>query len=248
MFAQIDHIVILVTDLTTASAEYAGLGFTVTPGGEHTDGATKNALICFADGSYLELLVFQRTAEGHIWWRHTHAGPGLIDYALLPESTAAAVQAARSRGLAIAGPIAGGRQRPDGVQLAWETGRPENGVLPFLCGDVTPRSLRVPEGAAREHANGITGIAEVTIAVHDLELATHQYTLLLGREPDLSHGEIRFPLGNGQITLRAPSPTELNTGALDERLAQRGEGIFAIRFTGPDDVVRGIDRKGHPIL
>jgi hypothetical protein len=33
--------------------------------------------------------------------------------------------------------------------------------LPFWCGDVTPRSLRVPEGAHRQHANGVQGIALV---------------------------------------------------------------------------------------
>ena len=48
----IDHIVIAVRDLAAASDDYARLGFTVTLGGEHTGGATHNALISFAYGAY----------------------------------------------------------------------------------------------------------------------------------------------------------------------------------------------------
>jgi catechol 2,3-dioxygenase-like lactoylglutathione lyase family enzyme len=48
---RLDHLVILVRDLDQAVREYDVLGFTVTPGGEHTDGLTRNALIPFRDGS-----------------------------------------------------------------------------------------------------------------------------------------------------------------------------------------------------
>ena len=58
MLTGIDHIVILVRDLAAASAEHAKLGFTVTPGGAHRHGATHNALISFADGTYFELIAF----------------------------------------------------------------------------------------------------------------------------------------------------------------------------------------------
>jgi catechol 2,3-dioxygenase-like lactoylglutathione lyase family enzyme len=55
---RLDHLVILVRDLDQAVREYEVLGFTVTPGGEHADGLTRNALIPFRDGSYLELVAF----------------------------------------------------------------------------------------------------------------------------------------------------------------------------------------------
>ncbi|MEI6179461.1 MAG: VOC family protein, partial [Chloroflexales bacterium] len=51
VISAIDHLVILVGNLAAAVADYEALGFTITPGGEHTDGATHNALISFADGS-----------------------------------------------------------------------------------------------------------------------------------------------------------------------------------------------------
>ena len=58
MLNRLDHLVILVRDLDQAVREYEVLGFTVTSGGEHADGLTRNALIPFRDGSYLELVAF----------------------------------------------------------------------------------------------------------------------------------------------------------------------------------------------
>ncbi|PMP81392.1 MAG: VOC family protein, partial [Roseiflexus castenholzii] len=62
MITCIDHIVILVRDLLAAIDDYTALGFTVTPGGVHADGATHNALVAFVDGGYLELIAFRREA------------------------------------------------------------------------------------------------------------------------------------------------------------------------------------------
>src|SRR5262245_36633825 len=183
MIRGIDHIVILVSDLARASADYLALGFTVLPGGEHTGGATHNALVIFADDTYLELIAFKRPEPGHRWWRHSSTGEGLVDYALLPSAAEDDIAAARARGVAYEGPADGGRLRPDGRQVAWQLGMPPTADLPFLCGDVTPRELRVPQGAVRQHSNGVTGIAGLTIAVNDLEPSVARYRALLGRDP-----------------------------------------------------------------
>src|SRR5258706_9920850 len=134
MIRSIDHIVILVGDLDAASADYAALGFTVVPGGEHTGGETHNALVAFADDTYLELIAFKRSAPGHRWWRHVAAGGGLVDFALLPGAIEQDIAAARERGVAYTGPVAGGRLRPDGRQVAWQLGMPPSADMPFLCG------------------------------------------------------------------------------------------------------------------
>ena len=122
MIKGIDHVVILVKDLAEATADYTGLGFTVLPGGEHVDGASHNALIAFADGSYIELLAFKKEAPGHRWWpkatNEARGGEGLIDFALLPTEIENDISAARERGLAYQGPVPGGRLRPDG-QAVW---------------------------------------------------------------------------------------------------------------------------------
>jgi catechol 2,3-dioxygenase-like lactoylglutathione lyase family enzyme len=238
MIRAIDHIVILVSDLAAAIADYTALGFTVTPGGEHTGGATHNALVVFADDAYLELIAFKRPAPEHHWYRHQASGEGLIDFALLPTMIEADLAAARERGLAIEGPFPGGRLRPDGQQVEWQTGRAPSPDLPFLCGDVTPRALRVPEGAARVHANGVTGVAGLAVAVADLGVSVARYRALLGvaeREGTSMAGlsamrAATFALGDVASTLATPAD-DADT-PLRARLASRGEGPFALALRG----------------
>ncbi len=233
MIKAIDHIVILVSDLATARADYERLGFTVVDGGEHTDGSTHNALVSFADGTYLELLAFRRAAPQHRWWRHSAAGEGLIDFALLPDDTAAAVAEARARGLDLVGPTPGGRARPDGVRLEWQSAFAERPELPFLCGDVTPRELRVPGAEAWGHANEAAGVATVTIAVRDLDASAAAYSALLGQQPAIELERRVFHLGAAAIILRALAPDEPDGSELEAHLATRGEGIYALGLRGP---------------
>ncbi len=241
MITCIDHVVILVHDLTAAMGDYAALGFTVTPGGVHADGATHNALVAFADGSYLELIAFRRAAPDHLWWRHTAGGEGLIDFALLPDAIDDDVAAARARGLEIAGPFPGGRERPDGVRIAWKTARPATPDLPFLCGDVTPRDLRVPTGAARQHMNGVTGIARVLVATRNLTESAARYRALLGIEGVTGAEGVSFPLGSSAIALIAlkdcyrregPCALELRGGASGDLDPARTRGV-PIRIVTP---------------
>jgi hypothetical protein len=238
MIRSIDHIVILVYDLELAMADYTDLGFTVLPGGEHADGATRNALIVFAepnqaDSSYLELIAFKREAPDHRWWRHTRSGEGLIDFALLPDAIAADIAAADEQGLAFEGPISSGRRRPDGQELAWHMGFPPTSDLPFLCADVTPRERRVPGGVEMQHANAAVGIADLTVAVTDLAVSVAHYRALPGVTPLPSAAEVEpgarcavFSLGASSITLAAP-PDNPNS-PLRAHLDKRGEGPYAL--------------------
>jgi catechol 2,3-dioxygenase-like lactoylglutathione lyase family enzyme len=243
MIRSIDHIVILVDELEQAIADYAALGFTVTRGGEHPGKATHNALIAFADGAYLELIAYKQPAEGQRWWQlGQRGGEGLIDYALLPSSTAQDVADAQARGLELEGPNAGGRVRPDGQRLEWQTAHAATADLPFLCGDITPRSLRVPEGEARQHANGALGVAGITVAVADLDASAARYRALLGEpartaQPAVLAGlGIRMAavrLGAAQVTLASPANESGAAGAaLRQHLAVRGEGPYALALVG----------------
>ncbi len=181
----IDHVVILVKDLAQAVQDYTGLGFQVVEGGEHTDGATHNALIAFEDGSYLELIAFKRAAPQHRWWPFTQigGGEGLIDFALLPTDIEADIAAARARGVDYSGPHPGGRFRLDGIELRWQTGLPPTTDLPFLCADLTPRPLRVPDGPALVHPNGAKGIQSLVVLVSDRTASLRRYQALLGQAP-----------------------------------------------------------------
>lgn len=230
MIQALDHLVILTDDLAETVTAYEQAGFQVAPGGRHADGATENRLVAFADGTYLELLAFLRDAPQHRWSVHRAGGPGLIDFALLPQDTAAAVTEAGDRGLMLSGPYAGGRLRPDGVELRWQTAVAATADLPFLCGDETPRQLRVPAGSWTEHANGVSGIAELVIAVEQLPLSVGRYSALLGQQPLLRAGEARFTLGAATLVLRSGLSGDPLVTA---RLAARGEGpaAFGLRAT-----------------
>jgi hypothetical protein len=109
-------------------------GFTVTPGGDHADGLTYNALVPFVDGSYLELVAFRDLDRSltHRWWRVAAAGGGFADFALLSDDLAA--DAAALGDLVTRSPQQGGRIRPDGVEIKWRTA-----VLATRC----PSSSRI---------------------------------------------------------------------------------------------------------
>ena len=212
---RLDHVVIAVADLERATATYEAKGFTVTPGGRHPGRNTRNALVVFEDGAYLELITYSAPSPGERWWRELDAhGDGLVDFALLPHDLSEVVAQAKERGLAdITGPLPGGRMRLDGVRVEWQTARQAQHDLPFLCADVTPRALRVPEGEVRQHANGAIGIDAVTVSVIDVEASLERYRKLLGDEA-LREGEVvlegaRIRLIQDAARTRDPGPCEV---------------------------------------
>lgn len=252
MTLPLDHIVIAVHDLHAAIADYTSLGFNVLRGGDHPGRPTHNALVVFADGSYFELIAWKEPAPQERWWQLLKQhGEGLVDFALLPASTAETVTDAGQRGLVLDGPLDGGRLRPDGERLRWQTARPPSPDLPFLCGDITPRALRVPEGDARVHPNGAQGVASLAIAVHDLDATLARYRALFGNASgDFSIGQpVALPAGGvrqavitiGSSTLVLSAPLEAGgerAGPLAQRLALRGEGPYALVLR-TDDAVPG---------
>jgi hypothetical protein len=196
---QLDHVVLVVRDLDSAMADHRRRGFTVTPGGEHADRVTHNALIAFVDGSYLEIVAFRDLGRSltHRWWKVAADGGGLADFALLSDDLAADTAALAE--LVKTPPKAGGRIRPDGVELKWRTAV-LTPPLPFVIEDLTARNLRVPGGAAAEHANGATGIASVVIGAIDIGDAEWRYAAL--RERGAPPIELRTAEKDGLLDVR----------------------------------------------
>ena len=241
MVRSIDHIVIAVRDLAQASADFQRAGFTVTPGGEHTGGATHNALISFGDGAYFELIAFRepdRPSE-HRWWSFLAKGEGTVDYCLLADGLGAEADRLRLAGIAVDGPHDGGRLRPDGQQVSWRSltlGDRAASPLPFLIEDVTPRGLRVPAGAATVHPLGVERVAGLVLLVDDLDQSAPVFAALLGtagveRESGIEGARAaqRFALGAQWIELAEP---EAGAGELRRHLAERGAGPYQIVLAG----------------
>jgi len=185
--------------------------------------------VVFADGSYIEIIAYQRPDPTNLWWKLLiEDGEGIVDFAVVPDDTQKDIAAARARGLSLGGPTAGGRVRPDGARLDWLIVRPETRDLPFWCGDVSQRSLRVPEGERRQHANGVQGIALVRVDVADVAVSAARYVALVGTEAISHSGEpARIRIGTTIIELVEPK-----TDAARRRLELRGEGVSSVVLRG----------------
>jgi catechol 2,3-dioxygenase-like lactoylglutathione lyase family enzyme len=242
MVTQIDHIVIAVRNLDEASRDYARAGFNVLPGGEHTGGATHNALVTFSDGAYFELIAFTQPEREpdppHRWWNKLAKGEGLVDYAVLSEDLAQEAAEIQDRGAAIDGPYDGGRIRPDGQRVAWRTLRSSDSEdgLPFIIDDLTPRPLRVPNGASSHHPGSFNGVSGLTIVVVNLAEAERAYADVLGTKGEAVTSPIagagasrRFSIGDHWVDLVEPDETQ---SALRAQLEGRGSGPFEIALNG----------------
>lgn len=252
MLLGIDHLVIAVPDLDAAVRSYGQLGFSVVPGGRHRV-ATHNALIAFADGSYIELLAFYEPSPEHRWWAPLQQGGGLVDLCLRTDDLAGDTSAFRGAGVLMGDPEPQGRLRPDGYEVRWVLtvpAAPHRGVAPFLIEDETPREARVPGEVT--HRNGARGVAEVTVAVAEIAAVRRWYGAVLGAagEPvsrdDLGAAGVRFRIGPHVLEFLAPAGPR---GPLADWLGARGPSPYAATLRtaagrgGPLDEVRTLGAR-----
>jgi catechol 2,3-dioxygenase-like lactoylglutathione lyase family enzyme len=236
MIKGIDHIVVVVPELEAAIRGYDELGFTVVRGGKHNIG-THNALVAFADGSYIELIAFLTPVAGHPWYEAMSRSGGLVDFCAQTDDLAADVAAYRRAGISISDPNAMTRDRPDGYRLKWVLSIPSapfNGSVPFLIKDENPRDERVPR--ERTHRNGVSGLANLVVAVPDAAKAAGWYRTITGSDGtatehrDLDASGTRFGLGSHQVDIIAPRGVD---GPVAEFLRGRRGGPFQATLRGP---------------
>lgn len=171
-----DHVVILVDNHFFENLpKWVTENFTVTPGGYHEGQPSRNKLVVFSDGSYLEFFNWYDTPPSldnetlpmRFWGPKT---PGLIDFAVTDtthsaEETVGAVNQRLSEGEGDAGlgvkfgkPIFGSRKKADGMEIKWEVTRPE-----FFEDSKTPEQELFPNGRI-----------DVPFFCHDITPRTHR--------------------------------------------------------------------------
>lgn len=240
---KVDHVTVAGRDLKQMQAMFASVRFPTQYGGKHTNGLSEMALKSFADGSYLELIAAQKPtgAAGHYWAKFIDDNAGPCAWAVSVDDIAAPEQRLKSIGIPVEA-TEGGRARPDGVTLAWETLRigsaPQGTFFPFLIHDITPRDRRAfPQG--KPTSPDISGVVWVVIGVRDLPSAIEQYRKVFQLpEPAFQND----PTLGARLAAFPDSPVIL-AGALNaeswlaHRLSQFGDApcAFVIASNGKGD-------------
>jgi hypothetical protein len=161
MTATIDHLVYACPDLDAAVADITRLtGVRPQQGGRHPGLGTHNALLSLGDRTYLEIIApdpAQPAAGPQPFGLDHLTAPALRGWAAAPQDLDAAVQRARTEGLAYGDIVTGHRRSPGDDELSWRmTTYAYDGavaVVPFLIdwgtqrhpAQTAPAGLRLTE-------------------------------------------------------------------------------------------------------
>lgn len=136
----LDHIVVTTPDLAaTVAAIEAATGVAPQHGGVHPTSSTRNYLMTFGEGAYLEIIGVDPSlgAPERVAFGLDHVtAPVACTFAIHPSDPEAALAAAAAVGTDL-GPLGdGARQTPEGTLLTWRLTRSllveDSGVIPFV--------------------------------------------------------------------------------------------------------------------
>ena len=232
----IDHVTVAAVTLAALEQQLASVGIQTEFGGAHTNHATEMAIAGFRDGSYLELIARQKDFDPdmlakHPWAKFIEGNAGPCAWAVRPKDYDAEVSRLKSAGIAVQ-TNDGGRKRPDGVALQWQTaslGDDLTGTFfPFLIHDVTARDRRAfPSGKASNR--DIAGVLRVVIAVRKLDDALARLQKAYPglprplRQLDKKFGAELAWIADTPIVLAAP----IGGSWVGDRIEKFGEGPVA---------------------
>ncbi|WP_148046248.1 VOC family protein [Nocardioides marmoriginsengisoli] len=240
MITTFDHVIVLARDIEECARSFGAAGFAVTTREDEGGHIAEHRLVCFPDGSYLELYAFDRDnpdARSHRWFRYDELGEGFCDYSVTTTDLQGVVDAAEAAGIPSSGFAEGGKKRLDGEEWILRMTALGVGVagpeLPFVLEDVTPRAVRVSGTAP--HANGATGISSVTIATADPASAHVGLAMLTGcsdpvRSERADGAVTSYRFGAREIRLLVPAA---GTDAA-RRLAEAGPVVYEIEVAGAE--------------
>jgi hypothetical protein len=171
----LDHLVVAVRDLDAAAAQWAALGFTLSPRGLHSAhiGSANHTMMFGQD--YLELLApVTPTPHNQALRDFVARREGLDRAAFTTTDAAAGADALRVRGVEAVGPVHFSRPvpLPDGREtearfsvFRWPVSQRVGGLGIFACQHHTRDAVWVP--SLMSHANGATRILRVLVATDD---------------------------------------------------------------------------------
>jgi hypothetical protein len=236
-----------VDDLRAATERFRDVGFDAVSGGRHVGLGTENAIIRFDDG-YLELLAVydERLASAAGPNRRAlvellQRGSRAAGYALAVRGLDAFAKRLSRAGLGETMPTPMRRVRPDGTTLTWRVLHP-TGVAwarpwPFFIEWDMPDAARLQLERPGRHANGVSGVASVGVAVDDLGAAAALYEAFGVRvdeapdRADIGARRARCEIGDLTIELLSPSSAD---GALRRVMDTAGQGLFEIVLRASD--------------
>ena len=185
---KIDHVTIAGSNLERMRLAFTkATGLPTEYGGRHSNGATEMALTSFPDGSYLELIALQPNPDPHAaaaqpWSAFLKGDAGPCAFAIRAGG-AEPLSNLKSAGVSLQSPEHGGRSRPDGTRIEWETTQigtaPRGTFFPFIIRDLTPRPKRVYLTGIPT-TNKVDGVRMVVIGVKDLNEAIDRYRRAFG--------------------------------------------------------------------
>lgn len=246
---RIDHATLAASSLERLEDAFAAAGLPTAYGGMHSNGVTEMSLLGFRDGSYVECIsTAEPDVESPLWDTHIRNDGGPCAWAVRAEDITAEATRLRDAGITVSGPEPMARERPDGVELAWELAVPGEGepgaTLPFFIADETPREWRVsPTPAAAD--SELTGIERVVLGVGDADRAAERFRRAF---PDLPEPvrEAGEPFGATLVQFPGSPPVLAEPAAgswLAERLEQLGPSPCGL-LLGTTDVERSAERFG----
>jgi len=251
---RVDHVTVAGRDLKAIDAALQRAGIPMAYGGPHANGVTEMSLCSFPDGSYLEAIAPVAGAkpakvQKHEWGAYLTADATACAWALRSDNLDADRRRLQDAGIVAGAPVSGGRARPDGVRLDWQTvdigGGVRGALYPFLIHDVTPREERAYPGG-KATTNEFAGVARVVIAVHDLDDAIAQYRRAFGLPAPVRQTDERF---GARLAAFPKSPVVLaqplrGGNWIEQQIYRFGEGpcAFILRAANPLPATAGATR------
>lgn len=239
MNASLDHVMWAWEDLNTIIDIFSRVGLEPDYGGTHQDLPTEMAMLGFKDETYLELLAPVDPTNTPEQWPESMFSAGPCRWCLRPDDFNTTLDMLSEAGTTVWGPGESSRTRPDGIPVEYEeVVYGSEGTLwrlPFLINDLTPRANRLYKSESVSES-GFTGIAEVVIAVTDLDDATEQLCRLHEypspkRTVHKDYGATLASFPAQPVTLAEPLD---ETSWLSDRLRQHREGPCTVLIGSED--------------